>query len=132
MKTATIAKFLLEQEDIVTLKDWGLKFDEKTIPIGRTKVPSYIFYNVTESEIFDYLDSASVYKFTLSEAGDTLQKTFVSRAWSVIFTQINRVNKLPNDGSRVAAVCSLLATCVSMADLDTNLASRMLQLIRNL
>ena len=132
MKKTTIATFLFEKEDVVKLREAGLRFDKKMIPIGHTKVPCFIFYNVDENAVFDKLEEANLSKICLAEAGETLSRTFVSRAWSVIFTQINKVNKLPNDASKVAAICGLLATSFSMANLDTNLANRILQLIRNL
>ena len=132
MKTAIIAKFLFDEEDLVALKDMGVVYESKTETIGRLKIPCYKFFNIDENGVFDKLDIKNISKISLSEAGTNLDKTFSSRAWSVIFTQIRKVNALPDDGAKVGAVCALLSTCVSMATLDTNLANRILQLIRNL
>ena len=132
MKTAIIAKFLLETEDVVALRDMNIPFKQKVITIGTIKVPCYCFHGLSEDDVFNKLDIRNISKMTLTEAGDNVSRTFVSRAWSVLFTQINKVNKLPNDSGKISAICALLATCTSMASLDVNLANRLLQLIRNI
>ena len=132
MKTAIIAKFLLETEDLVTLRDCGLKNEQTTIPIGRIKVPCYKFFNVNEAELFDILDKASLKNITLNEAGETVNRNFANRAWSIIFSQIREANKIKEPNVKLQVICTLTSTSVSMASVDMNLASRMLQLIRNL
>ena len=132
MKTAIIAKFLLETEDLVKLKDYGLKHENTVLPIGRIKVPCYKFFNVNETELFDILDKEHFKNTTLNEAGETVNKNFANRAWSIIFNQIREVNKLKDRKEKLPLICTLTSTSVSMASIDMNLANRMLQLIRNL
>ena len=109
MKTAIIAKFLLETEDVVALRDMNIPFKQKVITIGTIKVPCYCFHGLSEDDVFNKLDIRNISKMTLTEAGDNVSRT-----------------------GKISAICALLATCTSMASLDVNLANRLLQLIRNI
>ena len=78
MKVSIIPKFLLEDESITDLKDMGVKFDEGHVVIGGYKVGCIKVYNLSETQVFDKLESKSLLE-AASTATDAELKTYSSR-----------------------------------------------------
>jgi len=127
MLTSIIPKFLLEDEAITELRDMGVKLAEGSVIIGRCKVNCIKVYNLTETQVFDKLDTK------LNEAvSDAELKTYSSRNLSVIFSKIRMVANIKDKDLRTTAVCSLLAAVNSLACIDIRQASRFLPIIRGI
>ena len=92
MINAIIPRFLFEDEEIITLKDKGVKIQEGNQIIGKYKVPCYKFFNLSETEVFDEL-----YKESLYEAEGNTQSeisSYVNRVSSVMFLRIRQVSSI--------------------------------------
>ena len=122
-----IPKCLLEEESITTLKDMGIKLEEGSITLGRCKVHCIKVYNLTETQVFDKLDSRS-----LLEAVDAQKTSYASRCMSVIFLKLRQISSIKDSDVRAAAVCSLLAAVNALAAIDLKTANRFLPLIRGI
>lgn len=122
-----IPKCLLETEDLTTLKDMGIQFEEGSIKMGTCKVNCIKVYNLTETQVFDKLDSHS-----LLEATDAQKNSYASRCMSIIFLKLRQVTSMKDKDLRCTAVCSLLAAVNSLAAIDMKTANRFLPLIRGI
>lgn len=118
---------LLEEEGITTLKDMGIKLEEGSITMGKVKVNCVKVYNLTETQVFDKLDS-----HTLLEATDAEKNSYASRCMSVIFLKLRQAQSIKDKDVRCAAVCSLLAAVNALASIDMKTANRFLPLIRGI
>lgn len=125
--TSIIPKCLLETEDITTLKDMGIQLEEGSITLGRCKVNCIKVYNLTETQVFDKLDS-----HTLLEATDAQKNSYASRCMSIIFLKLRQVTTIKDKDLRCSAVCSLLAAVNSLASIDMKTANRFLPLLRGI
>ena len=126
MKTAIIPKFFFESEDIITLRDKNIKFDEGNVKFGRTKVDCYRFYNLTETEVFDELDT------TLLESAATDNRTYAARAASIMFLRARQVASIKDHDTKLTAAISLIAAINSLATIDMTYARRLLPLARSI
>jgi hypothetical protein len=122
-----IPKCLLEDEAPTQLKDMGIKIEEGTITMGNCKVNCIKVYNLTETQVFDKLESRS-----LLEATDAENRNYASRCMSVIFMKLRQVQTIKDPEIRCAAICSLFAAVNSLAVIDMKTANRFLPLIRGL
>ena len=122
-----IPKCLLEEEAPTQLRDMGIKVEEGSITLGRCKVNCIKVYNLTETQVFDKLESKS-----LLEATDAEKNNYGSRCMSVIFMKLRQVQTIKDPEVRCAAICSLLAAVNSLAVIDMKTANRFLPLIRGL
>lgn len=122
-----IPKCLLEEEDIITLKDDGVLLEEGSITIGKCKVNCIKVYNLTETQVFDKLDSHSILESTNAE-----KNSYASRCMSIIFLKIRQASAIKDPNIRCAAVCSLLAAVNGLASIDIKVANRFLPLLRGI
>lgn len=122
-----IPKALLEDEEIVTLKDMGVKLEEGSITLGKCKVNCIKVYNLTETQVFDKLDS-----HVLLESTDAQKTSYAQRCMSVIFLKLRSVAQIKDKDLRQAATCSLLAATNALAAVDIKVANRFLPLIRGI
>ena len=122
-----IPKCLLEDESIITLKDMGVELEEGSITLGRCKVNCVKIYNLTETQVFDKLDSRSLLESTQSE-----RNSYASRCMSVIFLKLRQAQSIKDKDLRCSAVCSLLAAVNALAAIDMKTANRFLPLIRGI
>lgn len=122
-----IPKALLEDEEIVTLKDMGVKLEEGSITLGKCKVNCIKVYNLTETQVFDKLDS-----HVLLESTDAQKTSYAQRCMSVIFLKLRSVVQIKDKDLRQAATCSLLAATNALAAVDIKVANRFLPLIRGI
>lgn len=128
MIAAVIPKFLFENEDIITLKDKGIQLQEGIQTIGKYKVPCYKFLNLTETEVFDELETNS-----LLEAEDKTQiNGYANRMVSILFLKLRQIATIKDNDQKVAASCSLAAAVNSLATLNIGYAKRFLPLLRSL
>ena len=125
--TSYIPKCVLEDEQIVTLRDMGVKLEEGTIPIGKVRVNCIKVYNLTETQVWDKLDSRR-----LLESTDAEQRSYANRAVTVVFMQLQKVRQIKDNDLRIAAAASLLAAINSLAGLDVSIANRFLSLVRGI
>lgn len=128
MKYAIIPKFLFEDEDIVTLADRGIKFEQGKQTIGTYKVPCYKFYNLTETEVFDELESNAL----LEDVSETQKNSYANRVMSILFLKIRQIANLQDKNQKLIASCSLIAAVNSLADLNINYAKRFLPMLRGM
>lgn len=131
MLTTIIPKCLLEEESIVELKDMGVKLEEGSMIIGHHKVNCIKVYNLTESQVFDKLESKKLYEVA-GKVSDAELRTYSSRNLAIIFTQLRKVQNIKDKDLRCAACCSLLAAVNSLATIDPRQASRFLPIIRGI
>lgn len=120
-----IPKCTLEEEQIVALRDMGVHFEEGKLPFGNVKVNCLKVYNLTETQVWDKLDSRR-----LVESTDAQKGSYANRAVTVIFMQLQRVRQIKDKDLRTAAAASLLAGINSLAALDVSIANRFLSLVR--
>lgn len=127
MITSIIPKFLLEKEDIIHLKDKGIQFQEGFQTIGKTKIPCYKFFNLSETDVFDEL------YIPLNEAtNDAVKISYANRVASILFLRIRQVAALTDKNQKLVASCSLLSAVNSLASLNISYAQRFLPLLRGL
>lgn len=131
MITSIIPKCILEEEALVELKDLGVKFDEGSIIVGKCKINCIKVYNLTETQVFEKLETKSLNE-AASTATEAELKTYSSRNLAIIFTQLRRVQQIKDKDLRCAATCSLLAAVNSLAMIDPRQASRFLPIIRGI
>lgn len=122
-----IPKCLLEDEAPNQLRDMGVKLEEGSITLGKCKVNCIKVYNLTETQVFDKLDSIS-----LMEATDAQKNSYASRCMSIIFLKLRQAQTIKDKDLRCAAVCSLFAAVNSLAAIDMKTANRFLPLIRGI
>lgn len=130
MINAIIPKFLFEDEEIITLKDKGIKIQEGNQILGKYKVPCYKFFNLSETEVFD-----EIYKESLCEAEGNTQSdinSYANRVSSVLFLRIRQVSSIKDKETKIAAACSLLAAVNALASLSVRHANRFLPLVRGI
>ena len=127
MLISYIPKCLLDEEAPNQLRDMGVKLEEGSITLGRCKVNCIKVYNLTETQVFDKLDSTS-----LMEATDAQKNSYASRCMSIIFLKLRQVQNMKDPELRCSAVCSLFAAVNSLAAIDMKIASRFLPLIRGI
>ena len=125
--TSYIPKCVLEDEQIVALRDMGVKLEEGTIPIGKVRVNCIKVYNLTETQVWDKLDSRR-----LVESTDAEQRSYANRAVTVVFMQLQKIRQIKDNDLRIAAAASLLAAINSLAGLDVSIANRFLSLVRGI
>ena len=122
-----IPKCLLEDEAPTQLRDMGVKLEEGSITLGKCKVNCIKVYNLTETQVFDKLDSVS-----LMEATDAQKNSYASRCMSIIFLKLRQAQAIKDKDLRCAAVCSLFAAVNALAAVDLKTANRFLPLIRGI
>lgn len=122
-----IPKCLLEDEAPTQLRDMGVKLEEGSITLGKCKVNCIKVYNLTETQVFDKLDSIS-----LMEATDAQKNSYASRCMSIIFLKLRQAQAIKDKDLRCAAVCSLFAAVNALAAVDLKTANRFLPLIRGI
>ena len=120
---------LLEDEALVDLKDAGVKFEEGSVILGGYKVNCIKVYHLTESQVFDKLESKALLE---TKATDAELKTYSSRNLAILFTQLRKVQNIKDKDLKCAACCSLLAAVNSLAVIDPRQASRFLPIIRGI
>lgn len=131
MLVSIIPKCILEEEALVELKDMGVKFDEGSITIGRCKVNCIKVYNLTETQVFDKLETKALLE-ARERPTDAEVKTYSSRNLAILFLKIRQVAQIKDKDLRCSAVCSLLAAVNSLATIDPRTATRFLPLIRGI
>ena len=129
MKISIIPTCLLEDEALVDLRDAGVKFEEGSVVLGGYKVNCIKVYNLTESQVFDKLESKALLE---AKATDAELKTYSSRNLAILFTQLRKVQNIKDKDLKCAACCSLLAAVNSLAVIDPRQASRFLPIIRGI
>ena len=122
-----IPKCLLEEEQIVALRDMGVNLEEGKMTFGNVKVNCIKVYNLTETQVWDKLDSRR-----LVESTDVEQKSYANRAVTVVFMQLQRIKQIKDKDLRAVGATSLLAAINSLASLDTTVANRFLSLVRGI
>lgn len=122
-----IPKMLLETEDLVTLEDKGIQYEEGTQTIGRIKVPCYKFLNINETQVFDLLESRQ-----LNESEEQEKASFANRSSAVLFLQLRKVNMIKDPERKILAVTSLTASVMALASVSPRVAQRFLSLVRAL
>ena len=136
MLTSIIPRFLLEEEALTELSDMGVKFEKGSVTLGRCKVNCIKVYNLTETQVFDKLESKSALneagKGNINDATNAELRTYSSRNLSIIFSKLRLVTNIKDKDLRTAACCSLLAAVNSLAVIDPRQASRFLSLIRGI
>ena len=128
MINAVIPKFIFDEEDIIYLKDKGIQIQEGNVTIVKHKIPCYKFYNLSENEVFDELDSNKLYEAT----SESEKNNYASRVVSILFLKIRQVVNIKDKEQRTIAACSLLAAVNSLAAINVVYARRFLPLVRNL
>ena len=129
MITTVIPRFLIEEEALTELADMGIKFREGSVTIGKCKIGCVEFYNLTETQVFDKIESKALLE---NKASDAELKTYSSRNLSIIFNQLRKVNNIKDKDLKCAAACSLLAAVNSLAVIDARQAQRFLPIIRGI
>lgn len=127
MLYSVIPTMLFETEDLVTLADKGIQYEEGTQNIGKVKVPCYKFMNITETQVFDLLESRQ-----LNESEEQEKASFANRASAVLFLQLRKVNMIKDPEKKVVAVTSLTASVMALAAINSRVAQRFLSLVRAL
>ena len=88
-----IPKCLLETEELTTLRDMGISFEEGSVIVGKCKVNCIKVYNLTETQVFDKLESKSALneagKGNINDATNAELRTYSSRNLSIIFSKLN-------------------------------------------
>ena len=125
--TTIIPTCILEDEDIVTLRDMGIELQEGFVRLGGCKINCIKVLNLTETQIFDRLDAHS-----LLESTDTEVNSYVQRAATVVFMKLRQVATISDKDLRCAATCSLLASVNSLAAMDPRAGSRFLAILRGI
>lgn len=129
MNTAIIPKFLFEKEDIIYLKNKGIKLEEGLQRIGNTKVPCYRFYNITEMEVFDEMRNP------IHEGSSNLESernSYAQRVSSILFIRIRQANQIKDIDQKVIAACALLDAVNSLALINIQYGKRFISLIRSI
>ena len=123
-----IPRYLLEEEQVVALKDMGVKTEEVKYTCGNVKVNCLKVYNLTETQVWDKLDGMS-----LLESTDQAQKnSYAQRAVTVVFMQLRRVIQIKDKDLRAVGAASLLAAVNGLASIDVRVANRFLALVRGI
>lgn len=125
--TTLIPKCILEDEDIITLRDMGIEVQEGSVRLGGCKVNCIKVVNLTETQIFDRLDAHS-----LLESIETEKNSYVQRAATVVFMKLRQVATIQDKDQRCIATCSLLGAVNSLAAIDPRTASRFLAILRGI
>lgn len=123
-----IPKLLFEDEDIITLKDKGIKIEEGIQTINKFKIPCYKFYNISEMEVFDELNKNSL----LEANNDSIKNSYANRMMTIIYLRIRQVATMTDPEKKLSASCALCAAVNSLADININYAQRFLPLLRSL
>ena len=129
MINAVIPKFLFEIEDIISLQDKGIQLQEGNQVIGNYKIPCYKFMNMTETQVFDELESNM-----LLEANDRTAELngYANRMVSILFLKLRQIATIKDKDQKTAATCSLAAAVSSLANVNVNYAKRFLPLLRSI
>lgn len=122
-----IPRCVLEEEQIVALKDMGVHFEEGKLPIGNVKVNCLKVYNLTETQVWDKLDGRR-----LVESTDAQKMSYANRAVTVVFMQLQKIRQIKDPELRAVGAASLLAAINSLAELDVSIANRFLSLVRGI
>ena len=122
-----IPKCLLDEEAPNQLRDMGVELEEGSITVGRCKVNCIKVYNLTETQVFDKLESVS-----LLEATDAQANNYGNKCMSIIFLKLRQAQSIKDKDLRCAAVCSLFAAVNALAAVDMKTANRFLPLIRGI
>lgn len=127
MKQSIIPKMLFETEDLITLSDKGIEYEEGTQTIGKIKVPCYKFYGLDEMQVFDALESHQLLE---SEAQERF--AFANRATAIIFLQIRKVSSIKTPETKVAAIAALTSSVMALGAVNARIGQRFLSLVRSL
>lgn len=125
--TTIIPTCILEDEDIITLKDMGIQVQEGSVKLGKCKINCIKVLNLTESQIFDRLEAHS-----LLESIETERNSYVQRAATVVFMKLRQVATIIDKDQRCVATCALLGAVNSLAVIDPRTASRFLAILRGI
>ena len=126
MNTAIIPKFIFEDEDIIYLKDKGIKLDEGLLKVGNQKVPCYRFYNITEMEVFDEM------KNPLNESIETENNSYAQRMVSLLFIRLRQIMQIKDFDQKVIAATTFITAINSLASLNIQYAKRFVSLARSI
>ena len=130
MKTAIIPKFILEVEDIITLRDRGIKLQEGIQIVGDYKVPCYKFFNLSETEVFDELEHNSLLEAVDGRSPEL--NGYANRMVSILFLKLRQIATMKDKDQKTAASCSLAAAVSSLANINVGYAKRFLPLLRSI
>lgn len=128
MINSIIPSFLLSSEDIITLKDKGIRIQEGNQVIGKFKIACYKIFNLNENQVFDQLESNSL----LEAESSTEAVSYASRVASILFLRIRQVSTMKDLDNKVIAATSLLSAVNSLASINLQYAKRFLPLVRGL
>lgn len=126
MNNAIIPKFLFEDEDIIYLRDKGIKLEEGLQKVGNTKVACYRFHNITEMEVFDEMKS------TLNESTDSEKNSYAQRVSSLLFLRIRQVMQIQDANQKLVASIALLDAVNSLALINIQYGKRFISLMRSI
>ena len=126
MNNAIIPKFIFEDEDIIYLKEKGIKIDEGLQSIGKEKVPCYRFFNINEMEVFDELRNP------LNEDLESERNSYGQRIVSLLFLRFRQVMQIKDMDQKVNASISLISAVNSLALINIQYARRFISLLRSL
>lgn len=129
MQISYIPTCLLDEEAPQELRDMGIKLEEGKLVVGGCKVNCIRVYNMTETQVFDRLETKALLE---TKASDAELKTYASRNLAIIFTKLRQVQNIKDKDMRCAATCSLLAAVNSLAVIDSRTAQRFLPIIRGI
>lgn len=122
-----VPKCILESEDLVTFSDLGISYEEGSITLGGCKVNCVKVYNLTETQLFDKIDSHA-----LLESTDAMKNSFVQRSITVLFMKLRQAAALKDKDQRVLATCALMGAINALGAVDARAAARFLALVRGI
>ena len=125
--TTIIPTCILEDEDIITLRDMGIQVQEGSVKLGSCKINCIKVINLTENQIFDRLEAHS-----LLESVDTERNSYVQRAATVVFMKLRQAAAIVDKDQRCVATCALLSAVNSLAAMDPRAGSRFLAILRGI
>ena len=130
MIVSYIPRYVLEEEQIVALKDMGIKTEDVKYTCGNTKINCLKVYNLTETQVWDKLDTMSLLETTDQ---DKIQKnSYAQRAITVVFMQLRKITTIKDKDLRAVGAAWLLAAINGLASLDVKVANRFLALVRGI
>lgn len=132
MLISIIPTMLFEDEDIIELKDMGIKFDEGYVNLGKNKVKCIKVYNLTECQVFDKLEKKAILEAKGDKPSEAEIRSYVSRNLAILFLKIRQTANIKDKDVRCASTCAMLAAVNSLASMDARSAARFLPLIRGI
>ena len=94
----------------------GIKTEDVKYTCGNTKINCLKVYNLTETQVWDKLDTMSLLETTDQ---DKIQKnSYAQRAITVVFMQLRKITTIKDKDLRAVGAASLLAAINGLASLD--------------